>query len=96
MVEKPFDHKCRLVTKERGVWDYDRAYFFSYRANEDMEFEFSLLCEVGQPFIPTFQRMIKDQKLDLVQVEIPVRPWIITVERAAAKRRRLPYTEVHP
>jgi hypothetical protein len=72
------NHRLRIVTKRIAGYT---AHFFRYEATKDMGFNCSLLCEVGQPFIPGFERMIKARKLDLVVVNIPERPWLITVPR---------------
>lgn len=53
-----------------------------------MGFEFSLLCEVGQPYIPTFEQIIKDKGLDLVTIEIQEKPWVITVERGKVEQNK--------
>jgi len=63
-----------------------RSYHFRYDATEDMSFDFSMLCEVGQPWVPVFERLIAEQNLDLVTTDIPERPWVITVERSAAAK----------
>lgn len=57
------------------------AYFFAYNAGPQMRFKFSMLCEVGQPFIPIFEAMIKDRGLDLITIEIDEYPWVITVDK---------------
>ncbi len=78
------------MSKEKIVerWiDGQKAYFFRYNATEEVGFEFSLLCEVGQPFIPTFERMIAEAGLDLVTMEINEKPWVITVDRPAGVKK---------
>lgn len=67
---------CQLI--RRSVAGHT-AYFFAYRAGE-MDFEFSMLCEVGQPYIPSFEAIIAERGLKLKTIEINQRPWIITVE----------------
>jgi rubredoxin len=76
------NHNLRLAAKKIAGYT---AYFFRYDATPDMGFDVSLLCEVGQPFIPGFKRMIQKRELDLVVVEIGERPWLITVPRAQAE-----------
>jgi hypothetical protein len=56
------------------------AYFFCYDAAEGMSFTCSMLCEVGQPWVSEFERLIAAQGLDLVTIGIPEEPWIITVK----------------
>jgi len=73
------NHHLRIVTKRIAGYT---AHFFRYQATTDMGFDCSLLCEVGQPFIPGFERMIEARKLDLAVVKIPERPWLITVPRS--------------
>lgn len=74
---KSFNHKCRIIT--RRVAGHS-ALFFSYRANEDMAFEFSLLSEVGQPFIPSFEALLKERGTTTKVIEVNESPWLITVE----------------
>ena len=73
------NHHLRIATKRIAGYT---AHFFCYEATKDMGFRCSLLCEVGQPFIPGFERIIKSRKLDLAVVNIPERPWLITVSRS--------------
>lgn len=72
------NHNCRMV--KRRVAGY-AAYFFCYDASPDMSFDFSLLSEVGRPFVATFEQLIDDKNLKLRVVEISERPWLITVEQ---------------
>lgn len=70
--------KHRIITR----WiDGKKAYFFRYTPMRGMTFEFSMLCEVGQPYIPEFERMIAARGLKLVTVHIEQKPWVITVEK---------------
>ena len=71
------NHNCRIKTKKIAG---HTAYFFKYDATPDTGFEFSMLCEVGQPFIPMFEAMIKKRNLKLKTIEIDERPWVITIQ----------------
>lgn len=42
---------------------------YIYSVNEDMSFDFSLLCEVGEPFKPTFKRLLQNHNLIPVSTE---------------------------
>jgi len=60
------------------------AHFFRYRATrcgaDAPVCEFSLFCEVGQPYQSSF-RVAGYRDEDFTTVEIPESPWLITVKK---------------
>lgn len=58
------------------------AYFFSYETDGgEMAFEFSMLCEVGEPYIPTFEQLVARSGVSMKTIEIGEAPWVITVAK---------------
>ncbi len=77
------NHNCRIIRRKvSGI----PAFFFAYRASEEMSFEVSMFCEIGQPFQSSFTKLIKDQGLKLTTIEINESPWVITVEKKTAAK----------
>jgi hypothetical protein len=74
---------CRIVRREIGGLE---AYHFLYRASEEVAFDFSMLCEVGQPWIPSFKSMIRNLGLELRTMEIDQRPWVVTIADVCSKK----------
>ena len=71
--------ECQLV--RRWVAGH-KAVFFRYKVSDDCACEFSLFCEVGEPWQQTFRELMAEEGIDPENiVEINKRPWLITVEK---------------
>lgn len=58
-----------------------KAIFFRYKMSE-ITYEFSLLSEVAQPLIPSFEQLLGEKYPKGVDViEIDIEPYLITVAR---------------
>ena len=62
---------------------------FRYEASPVCEMHMSLLCEVGEPYIPEAIRMLRDRGLNTFVVEIPDKPYMITALRRPSDRCNL-------
>jgi len=54
----------------------DGRVFYHYSATPELTFMFDLLSEVGQPWVPDFERIIAQNGLEIVCREVEESPWV--------------------
>ena len=59
---------------------------YKYKASEFLSFDFSLLCEVGEPWIPSFRKLLADHKL-AVEIHETETDYYERLKVAAPRRR---------
>lgn len=81
----PEELRCRMIRRSHGEGtDAIRYVLFCYTPTTDVRCRFPLLCECRDDAAAEFKRIISAKGYEPVQVEIPVRPWIVTQLRKRA------------